>query len=96
MATCPSQIDEHRLELSFGSHPGAGVSTSHYPAHVLPSVITVTVISTGSAMGYLHQASLMYILRLRPKMKYVFCRCVWLCSDRSRVKSCGKMKQMLN
>lgn len=58
MATCPSQIDEHRLELSFGSHPGAGVSTSHYPAHVLPSVITITVISTGSAMGYLHQASL--------------------------------------
>lgn len=60
MATCPSQTDEHPLELSFGSHPGAGVSTSHYPAHVLPFVITITVISTDSAMGYLHLANLIH------------------------------------
>lgn len=64
--------DENHLELSFGSHPGAGLSTSHYPAHVLFFVITITVISTGSAMGYLHLASLMYILTLRPKMKWGF------------------------
>lgn len=74
-----SLTDEHRLELSFGSHPGAGLSTSHYPAHVLLFVITITVISTGSAMGYLHLASLTYVLTVRPKMKCSFFAGVYAC-----------------
>lgn len=93
MAACPSQISiawssalDHTLVLVL----------AHYPAHVLLFVITITVISTGSAMSYLHLASLTYILTLRPKMKCVFCRCVWLWSDRSYVKSCDKMKQIVN
>lgn len=68
VSTCHLSLTaEHHLGLSFGSHSGAGLSTSHYAAHVLLFVITITAISTGSAMGYLHLASLTYILTLSPK-----------------------------
>ena len=61
------------------------VSTSHYPAHVLSSVITITVINTDWVPGYLCLASSTYLLTL--KVKCVFCRCVWLRFHRSHVNS---------
>lgn len=64
------------LPLDDISPPGDDVHASHYPAHILSSVIIITVINTGSVTGHLHLASSeKFILTLRIGVKCVLCRC---------------------